>query len=495
LTKIRDKAYLWEAIVLSAAAVVIICLLFVKPILGIADNGDFSRIMTSSGIYDKAEVIAKPFGERYFGYFHSEYQFAAPATGGYVSTQLGIVWAAVLFNRLLLSGTTFYVQTLAVLYGAALLIAFWLLLRTHRISLRLPARIVLGILLVFVFTDIGYAAYFNSFFGEATTQTAMLLTGGCAFLLLRRERPSRWLLVAFFAAALGFAGAKIQNAPVGLLLALLGFRWWRLRTDLPWRRLVIAGSTLLAAGSIALYVTVPKELKVINQYQSVFYGVLKDSPNTQADLRDLGLSPELAVLANTNYFTANTAIPQNDPKLKALFYDKMSPSKVIFFYLTHPSRFIDKLQKAADSAMLFRPYYLGNYEQSAGMPLGAVSHAFSVWSYLKSSVLPRSLLFPAGLIAIFGITAVWRYKRNKAASIKGLIEVLGLLPFITLLGLMVPILGDGEADLTKHLFLYNLSLDCMLVVSVVWLTEQAIRGIFKSESSLHKGRDQHEAAG
>ncbi len=69
----------------------------------------------------------------------------------------------------------------------------------------------------------------------------------------------------------------------------------------------------LLLGSAAMYLFAPKELKEINMYQTVFYGVLKDSPTPAQDLKELGLPPELAVLQNTNFFHAGYTDPAARP--------------------------------------------------------------------------------------------------------------------------------------------------------------------------------------
>ena len=49
------------------------------------------------------------------------------------------------------------------------------------------------------------------------------------------------------------------------------------------------------------------------------------------------------------------------------------------------------------------------------------------------------------------------------------ISLQGLFKNVTMISFIVPIIGDGEADLSKHLFMFDVCFDMMLVSSVIWL--------------------------
>jgi hypothetical protein len=299
--------------------------------------------------------------------------------------------------------------------------------------------------------------------------TFLLLTIAIVHILLNKVKPSGWLLIFFFISAFFLVGAKVQNAPLGIILALISLRFWHIREDKAWKKLVITISVLLVCLSAAIYFSAPQELKQINQYQTVFYGILKDSPNPKQDLIDLGLNPDFSVNAGTTYFTADASIKQQAPMLQQQFYPNIDHKKIALFYLKHPFRFITKLEAAAHSGMTIRPYYLGNYEKSANRGYGAVSHAFGGWSELKRSILPNSLWF----IALFGLAyflvLIIKYFQTNEAKLRIRIELYMAIGVMAAISFIVPIIGDGEADLSKHLFIFNVLFDMMFVISVVWL--------------------------
>lgn len=220
----------------------------------------------------------------------------------------------------------------------------------------------------------------------------------------------------------------------------------------------------MALVSVVLYVTAPKELKHINLYQTVFFGILNESPDVRGDLRDLGLPERLEVLAGTNYFQGDTAIKQDDPSLTPDFYDRISHKDVLFFYLKHPSRLIDNMEYAAQNSMSIRPYYLGSYEKSLGNPAGAVAYTYSGWSEFKNRKLPDSLWFLVLFYLVYYAGVLFHYFRAKERRERVAGELLMLLGLIGLFSFLVPILGDGRADIGKHLFMFNVSFDMMAIV-------------------------------
>lgn len=460
-----------EWIAVGAAAAILTVLLLTGPVVGMADNGDFQRIMGTVGLGYTDPTLT--YEEKFFGYFIREFKLIGLGLGGYVTSSLVPVFLAKGLSWLLLPGDLYDMRMLAAVYMGLFLAGLWLVIRYNK--RRHPVvNAVLAALPVLMFADVGYAAYYNSLFSEPVSLVFLLLTLGFAAKLLRQEVPSAGALAGFFLSALFLVAAKVQNAPVGVLLALLTLRFAALRGEYAWRKRIHWYAVVLLAASAAIYFSLPKELKIINQYQTVFFGVLKGSPAPEQDLRELGLPEKLAVNAGTNYFE-KAPIDQKDPVFAAEFYPKFSHLKVGLFYLKHPVRFYHKLEAAATYGMSIRPYYLGNYEQAEGKPRGALSFTFSYWSEFKNRVLPDKLWFIALLFfGYFGVLA-YRYLRMHRTRDRIYLELLAFIGLTGLLQFVTPLIGDGEADLAKHLFGFNISFDLMLLISMVWIVEKALQ--------------------
>src|SRR5690606_39177000 len=120
---------------------------------------------------------------------------------------------------------------------------------------------------------------------------------GLGLMLVKSKRPSVTLLVLFYAAVLFLTCSKTQNAPIGIGFALLGLRFIALDKEKRLRKLIIGLSAITALASVAMYVAAPKDFKHINMYQTVFFGILNESPDVDGDLQELGLPQRLSVLA------------------------------------------------------------------------------------------------------------------------------------------------------------------------------------------------------
>lgn len=466
----------WEWMVVLASSIVMIYILLIKPIIGVADNGDFLRLMTTVGLSSLNPNAA--YEDLYFHFIHTQFGYG-PIYGAYITAHTVIVFLVVQAAKLL-HPSFFDIRFLGAAYAVLFAATLYLIMKYYKQS-STAANITLGLCLFFIFTDIGYIAYFNSFFGEPVSFISLLAVMGLTGYLTVKERPALIALILLFVSMMFLSGAKIQNTPIGFVLGLLGFHFMALRNDRLWKRTACALSALVIAGSACLYVFAPSDLKHINIYQTVFYGILKDSPNPEKDLESLGLPTELAVNAGTNYFQTDAPIPQNDPQMQEKFYGNISHSKVGWYYLTHPGRFLQKLERGAENGMTIRPYYLGNYEKSEHKNPGEISQTFHFWSNFKEKVLPHSLwLITLLYVLYYAVLIRYRLLANTAAQ-KIRLEMLMSVGLIGIIALLVPLIGDGEADLQKHLFLFNVTLDIMLTISLVWIVYSASKRFIRKK--------------
>lgn len=449
-----------EVIAVIVAAAILVCILMVKPIVGVADNGDFGRIMGSTGL----QHLTDNDRDRYFGYINREYRMTLPGLfgGGYFSSQILMVLLARCISVLVLPDRELLdIRFLAMIYCMIFLAALYLLIKYLKRG-RPVADFLIAALAVFLFTDVGYTSYFNSLYGEALSLVSLLLVIGTAVLLTKQEQPSIPALVGFFSAAVFLTAAKAQNAPIGLMLALFGFGLLRLRKDKAWKRVTVFFSLLLVSTMVVSYASVPDSIRVCNKYQSIFFGVLKDSPAPEDDLRKLGMEEDLAVLAGTNYFMQEYPLDIKAPEISEEISRKVSPFKVAMFYLKHPSRFLQKLEIAAGNGFKLIQGF-GNYEKEEGVAYKKTAESFRLWSDFKQEILPHSLVFVAVYFGGYLFLLIFIYIRKKNLRDKLLLEVFLLIGVIGAMQFIIPIIGDGEADLSKHLFLFNVCFDAVFI--------------------------------
>jgi len=471
--KLKEKIYKPEIIAVILATVILTTVLMIKPIIGVADNGDFYRVMIPVGL----EYLTDDYSEKYFNYIHSKYRVRNVGVwggGDYITTHIIPVKLAIFLNNLVLfhSGI-FDIRFLSVIYSVILLFSLFLITKYTQSRYK-PVNWLIMALSVLVFLDVGYISYFNSLYGEAASYVFLLLTVAITIYILKCERPKISVLIAFFIAAIFFVGAKQQNSPLVVLFAAFGIRFLWLRKDWLWKNTVIICTIVLILASGLVYSVISQEIRNINIHQAVFFGILKDSKTPEEDLQELGLDPKLSVLAGKTYYDENVPIKPKSEELKKEFFDKISYTKIVAFYLKHPIRFIQKMEVTANNAFTIRQGYLGNYEKSEQLEPGKQTNLFSLWSYIKQTRIPHHLWFVVLFYIVF--YSVWFVEYKKTGTIKErvFLELYALIGISGLIQFVLPMLADGEGDLSKHLFLFSVCFDIMFVTAVVWAVKTAL---------------------
>lgn len=488
-----------QAVLLLATillALVIVSILFVAPNIGMADNGDFFREIHNVGLY----YLTDNYDDRHFGYFNKFYgirQYPYDKNTIFISSLSLLIRAALAIDLWLTRDNIFDLRMLSALYTAIFIAAFYLLLKRVSERVSLPVTALAALIAIGMFGDVGYIAYFNSFYGEPASFVFLLLMLALLFRLLRKEKPSFMDFAAFCASAAVFVGAKQQNAPIGLFIAILCIRLLFLRKDRAWRVMVGAAAAVIVAVSAFIYLSITDDISHINQYHAVTRGILAGSHDPERDMEELGLDKKFSLLANTTYYDKYGLEEPESALMHEQFYSQFGYGAIIKYYVLHPDRAFEKLDFAARNSYSIRPSGIGNFEKSAGKSYGQKASLFSVWSTMKERMFPKSFKFMLFFYAIYyGGLLRFYAGRFKDADIRGMIgiEALGLIGLIGLIQFSVSFIGAGDADLAKHLFLYNVCFDLMFITVVVYalhrisvklMTGQKVGGFrWKQERSI-----------
>ena len=432
----------------------------VPPVIGLADNGDGWRARFPFGL---EPVLAE---KQWPTYHHVilEHSYGKTWNPPYPTTELVFVGAAVALDRSLSDDGRFDLRWLGVVHLLAFLIAAGLVLTATR---RLPplARAITWALLAFVLTDAAYAVYFNSFYTEPASLIGLLATIGAAGLWL--ERPgSLGRAGLLLGAALCFVGAKLQNVPLGLLLGggLLAATAFAPRgSGLPACRRVFVGVGLalaLLAFSSWMLARSPDFFRRQNLYNSVFHELLPHSPSPRADLEELGLDPELVRWSGTDAFAKGTGM--EEPELVENFHGRISQRHLLAFYLRHPMRLASLLVRAASKALPMRPAELGTRVAADGFPERSPAGGHAAWSDLKASLAPAALPV-IGLVIAFGLLSPWLFRSIFRPRVTAPLAGLGI---AAAAAFAIAVIGEGEYELTRHLFTFHALFDVLVVGSV-----------------------------
>jgi hypothetical protein len=447
----------------AAAAVILSFQLFVRPVVGLADQGDFTRVIGrfGYGAVDKSAeyaFVARKYAPepnarlRVYEQLSSEYIF---------------VGAAILLNKGVSLDGSLDITIIGFVHMLAFLYAFYRLLL---VTGPLRAAPLIWILALLALTDVGYAAYWNSFYAEPASCIFFLLLLAESIAICRtQEVPSaeavRWALWAVL-----FVMAKPQNAPLGILLALFVFRlhaWSKSSAG----RVAIAGSLAIVAAVVFITVTSPVANMWSSTYDQVFMAILPESKTPAQDAQALGLTPDWLKYSGTGAWTEGTNL--YEAVKSGVIGKTITHGSIARFYLLRPARIWRHAKRVLPVAFSLRPDTCGNFERSAGFAPGAKSQTSDAWSGFHEHGLTAcgKLILIALLICPVICAAAWfRTARDARRSL----EFFGLLSICCLLSFVIAICGDAW-DNVKHLFLFNLLLDTWMVAGIAFAFQSLVR--------------------
>jgi hypothetical protein len=465
-----------EPVALGLSAAILAYQLLLQPVVGLADDGDFAKIMGQVGLRYQTE----DFDARYYGFLTLTYDITPPWwPSGYLTSEIPLVAVARFYAGGFPARGVLDIRVLGALHSLVFLAGLALLLIGSR-RWRPPARVVFAGLLAFVFTDVGYAALFNSLYSATASYLFLFLLAGIVT-CLAGGWSSPALSVAYWIVAVCFVTSKPQESPLAVLLGLLGFLLAREGRGPGSRRAAAWLGLALSVVGALYYLRTPRYLRTEALYNNVFFELLLRSPNPSADLAELGLPPDWIAYAGTFAYLANS--PLKDPAFRAEFSRRVTFRRIVGFYLNHPRRLAELLRSSARRAFRLRQTYLGNFPSSAGGKPRQWSEAFGVWSATKARLGPTGQwLLPIFWLANIAFSLrVWRSSANP--SHRCLAVAVAVLVVMSIVEFLVCSVGEGLADIARHLHCFNTMTDLLLVADVAWFAS-VLTAIFRPTSAL-----------
>jgi hypothetical protein len=466
-----------------AAAAILAYQLFLPPIVGLSDQGDFARVIGRFGY--AREDGATPLSAGYVARKYVPDPHARSAGLEQPGPEYIFVGAALLLNKLFSKDGRLDIAVMGVVHAIVFLAVLARLLAVIGRAIG-PSRIrsLAWILTALALTDVGYVAYWNSFYAEPASCIFFLLLLAESIAIctnpiwanpgISTAQPARFTaqFARWFVWAALLVTAKLQNVPLLLLLVPFALRLgWRSNL-VSARYLAVAGSIILVScGIVSIRTSSPGNLWA-DTYNQIFMAILPESKDPAADLRRLGIDPRFVTYAGTGAFTPRTAI--QELVMSGVIGARVTPTTVAGFYLRHPLRMWRHAKVLLPIAFSLRPEWCGNFEQAAGYPPGARSHAFTLWSGFHERCLASigKLILLLLLMAPLGAIVPW--VRMPARRLQ--VEFCVLLILGCVAAFAVAAVGDAW-DNVKHCFLFNLQLDACLIITVCILAGTAERAV------------------
>jgi hypothetical protein len=445
-----------EIALVALFSAIVVFQLFIPPSIGLASNGDFAKMIGRFSLAPSSLDTSQEY--KYFTarwVYNQAFQWMSDDR----SSELIPISGAVLIGWWF-SSQVFDIRILGAIHALLWIACFAAFLPLLR-PLRGRWGRAVGLVTLFIFTDVSYIACCNSFYTDVVAWLFLSWAVVLWLYFIRGQYPSVTLFTLFIGAAMLCVLSKAQHAALGLFLcvpaviAALSF-------DGRWRKAgAISLAGLILAAAALSFLLMPKEEKGDDAYAGIFMILLDKSPTPVEDLRDLGLGPEYLP------FIGHWPIPSfADPANRVWWNDfdrRAGHGQIARFVLLHPWRGAEIVYRALHKHARLRRPNLGNYEQQYGFPPGAQTKSFGWWSAIRSALFrlaPWHILvwYAAVLGACFWEKRIaWR------------LRLLGsLLASMGLVELAVSSLADA-GEIPRHLFLFHVITDFTIVLAIVWV--------------------------
>lgn len=459
------------------AAAIAAYVLFVPPMPGVADQGDFQRVLDVTGLF---ELDNRDPESSFFKFIKTEYAMGAInplRLLGIIPTTSMIYPIALARIICRLSGLkVFNTEVLALVYAVLYIAGIAMCVKWSGIK-RAAVLFFCGLLSLFILMDGNYLVWFNSLYGEPMMIVSLLLfMASVLYASTRVKNIGRREIFFVLAASFLFIGSKTQcitALPFVFFIAIRVISFRKKSNRQASRRLApLIPVMLLFVYCAGIYAQHNKTCGVDTKYNSVFYGILKNSDDPEKDLALLGLSVDLAVEAGKHAYLPEEEYVKYIPWSEltdAEFYEKISNLKLAWFYLTQPSKLMRGMEYTA-SQCFNTATFLGKYSKKDIAEYTYAFNRFTLWSDYGRRLLPGNLLFIVLFITAASAALAFEYrKRSQDRGSRLRIELLLAVTAIAVFQFPMPFIGNGEADTAKQLFLFNYIFDILIIVICTWL--------------------------
>lgn len=454
----RDR---WIEIGLIACFTAIICFqLFVPPSLGMADNGDYGRMI---GRFALGPWHPDPSDQ--YGYLTTSWIFDRSYhwVSDNFSSELFPISAAVLTGWFI-NSYHFDIRVMGAVHALLWIGCFAVFIVAVR---PMPgwSRWATAIAAIVILTDANYVAFCNSFYMDAATFLFLGWAVALWLLAVTRENPRPLEFVGFSIAAALCVMSKSQHAPLALLFAALAFV--PVLRFAGGRRLgALAFAVIIPLAGFAEYFTMPTFDARMPQFAIVFWKILDRSHAKSADLQEFGLPQDYLS------FVGKPRATLSDVKAEDAWWTdylrRVPRSRVLAFELRHPLRtasmmYWDLKVRAADRAM--KVY--GKYDRDSGYPAQTQARSFGWWTAGRSWIFR---LAPWHILVWFAIAiAVSARLLARGDSVSKIASLSLALSLMAMLEFAICSLSDAE-ETERHLFVFHVLTDFTILCAIAWVS-------------------------
>jgi hypothetical protein len=461
---------------LALASAIVGYQIFAPPVVGLANNGDFGKVI---GVFD----LTGP-REDENGWADTRYEFNPEKHywAEVYSSEHVVLAAAIAVNTVFSKDGYFDVRAIGLIHAVLFLVALYLLWTLLEEASRVQRLATCGAAL-FCFSDVMYVSYLNSFYMDVATWLFLSIAAMLYLRLLRWRRRGDLLWFAVSCAMV--ITSKAQHAVFGFWLAALvlvaGYPLWPKQR----RRVTAFAACVALLAAVWITKSAPLEYPSRGVFTVAFYEILPYSKNVDRTIRDLGLDDSYRRYIGMHSFSRGS--PMWDAAFIEQFRRRISYDSLAWFYVTHPSDAYMALRRSLNEAGIQRPS-LGNFDVHTGYPRFQASRAFAFWSDLKRRTFdkrgPRYFFTFLGLTAVVAMLLAAQHRTLQRGAVAGGVVLIGM----AFTALCVASLADA-VDVPRHHLLFYVLFDMLLVVLVhlsvgAWMARKGQRGNVAASANI-----------
>jgi len=448
-----------SAIIIVSAVGVICCQLMLPPVVGLANNGDFGKVLGSFGLGAPREH-EHIFADTKYN-FDPRYFYKA----GFSSSEFILVVPALALGAMLSRDGRFDLRYMGFIHSGLFLLAIVLFVPLLA-DLGRWEQYALGLAVVFVFGDVAYVSYLNSFYMDVAAYLFLLLATVLYLRALHWARRVDWILL--LVACLLLVTSKPQHAVLGFPIAML-FLAQKVRNRTTQVFYAAAALGIIGTAVVCLRHAAPSDYHARGCFTVLFYQLLPNARDADRTLADAGLDSSWRKYIGKHAYMDRVL---EDPEF-AKFSQRVSYFRLAWFFLTHPKDAYVALDKSLSDAGRQRPE-LGNFDSHSGLAPRAESQTFALWSTWKRNLFfqrgTRYLLCFGLLLGVVAASLAAECRTLPRGAVPGGIALI----LMAAIELAVSSLGDAIDIQRHHLLFYELC-DLLLLTALYLLAIRAGR--------------------
>lgn len=466
--KLYDKDRIFK-IVFIVFVIRVLFLIIVPPYIGIANNGDFQRLMLPVGLdYVDDPWLPENYGDSFFNYVTNNFHYVAVQdTGWHQIFEIFPLIAIGLSNKIP-DGGIFDIRYLGVVNAAVYLFAAYVLIKLVK-KIDGYLSYVLLFMSLLILGDAYVIQFFNSFYTEIGSVSAILLLWGMliySFLFVAKQKKSKKIMFVILDSVVAIFAilSKKQDVliivPIILIMILLLKRFEA--------TLIHKAIWVIVFCGLAVFLFSNNSGAENRTFANVILkDILSNSDAPSEHLNRIGFSEDEIDIVMTA--VGETIFTEAGSNVWSKFADKFTISNEIKIISREP-KIVVRMMFKRSSSLFADDEGLGNYMKESGASPKEKTDENRAWSHIKSHIYISSFPFYCIIVSLALIlVAVGINSKYLNFIPKDLFWIYLVLPISNILRFITVILGDSSHDDCKHFFSLNFEFDFIFIVNILIL--------------------------